>query len=390
MLFDRLNRTDPSPRGEAEDSFSFLNRVDAPFWEEVRQLLERWFARYPSQEGNDLRKAFRSSLPGRHYAAWWELYLHELFLSLGYEVEIHPALPDSSKRPDFLLHRADSRLYVEAAVLFSGIVTRESRKAPPWLLDSINRVSSPNFFLRLIEVKRQGEHQLKRREITGPLEVWLEDLDPDQVLDVQKHGSGELPTKVVEYRGWEIAFEAWPKNKTRGKSSARVLGIGPMQAGGVNDIEQLRGTLKGKAGRYGTPNVPFVIAVQCMSSFMEMLDIEQALFGSEAFEVPVDGDSQARLFRQRNGFWVSRSGPQNRRVSAVLAGVGLHPANVGKAAPSLWTNPWANYPLQESWPFSEFTATEQGQIVPHERDPDMSEVFGLPVGWPEGEPFPRE
>lgn len=138
MLFDLTERTDPSPRGEAEDSFSFLNRVDTPFWSEVRKLLEQWFTRYPVQEGNDLRKAFRSRLPGRHYAAWWELYLHELFLRLGYEVDVHPALPASSKKPDFLLRSCDSRLYVEAAVLFSGIATRESRKAPPWLLDAIN------------------------------------------------------------------------------------------------------------------------------------------------------------------------------------------------------------------------------------------------------------
>lgn len=163
-----------------------------------------------------------------------------------------------------------------------------------------------------------------------------------------------------------------------------------MQAGGVNDIEQLRSTLKGKAGRYGKPKIPFVVAVQCMSAFMEPLDIEQALFGSETFEVPTKGDSQARLFRQRNGFWVSRKGPQNRRVSAVLAGVGLHPANVGKTSPSLWINPWASHSLKEQWPFSEFTATEQGQVLQQDRNPNMAEIFDLPADWPGGDPFPKD
>lgn len=166
--------------------------------------------------------------------------------------------------------------------------------------------------------------------------------------------------------------------------------MGPMQAGGVNDTEQLKSTLKRKAGRYGKPDTPFVIAVQCMSSFMDSLDIEEALFGSEAFSVPIDGGGKAHPFRQRNGFWVSHGGPQNRRVSAVLAGVGLHPANVGKAAPSLWTNPWAHCPLEEPWPFSGFIVNDQGQILHQEKSPDMGKVFDLPAEWPGGKPFPRD
>ena len=388
-LFDSVDRIDPSPRGEMEDSFSFLNRVDTPFWGKVRALLEQWFTHYPAQESHDLREAFRSNLPAQHYAAWWELYLHELFHRLGYAVDVHPTLPDSPKTPDFLLCRDGSRLYVEAAVLFSGIVTSERRTAPPWMLDAINHASSPNFFIRLVEVRQRGDHQLKRNEIVRPLEAWLAELDPGQVLDIQRHG-GELPTEVVGCRGWEIAFEAWPKNEARGKAGPRVLGIGPIQAGGVNDIEQLRSTLKRKAGRYGEPSIPFVIAVQCLSAFMELLDIEQALFGSEAFEVPVDEISQARLYRQKNGFWISHRGPQNRRVSAVLTGVGLHPTNIGKVAPSLWMNPWAHHPLEDHWPFSQFTATEQGQIAQDERAPGMNEVFDLPLDWPGGKRFARE
>jgi hypothetical protein len=153
-----------------EDSFSFLNRVSTPFWEEVRRVTEERFSRYPASGAEDLRNAFRSRLPGQHHAAWWELYLHELFRRLGYEIEIHPELADSSKTPDFLLQKGEARLYVEAAAVFSGVVARDIRNAPGWLLDAINTAKSPNFFVRLIEVAGKSDQIVRSRVIDAELD----------------------------------------------------------------------------------------------------------------------------------------------------------------------------------------------------------------------------
>jgi hypothetical protein len=164
----------------------------------------------------------------------------------------------------------------------------------------------------------------------------------------------------------------------------------PMSVGWVDDIQQLVGTLKKKAGRYGHPTIPMVTAVRCLSAFMEPLDIEQALFGKEAFQIPADHEEEARLVRQKNGFWVAGDGPQNQRVSAVLTGVALHPHNIGNVAPILWRNPWAHHPVEEQWPFSESTANEQGQVLHQDRSPNMTDIFDLPADWPGGKPFPRD
>ena len=43
--------------------------------------------------------------------------------------------------------------------------------------------------------------------------------------------------------------------------------------GWVDDIGQLESKLKVKAGRYGRPEVPYVIAVLSLSGFMERIDI---------------------------------------------------------------------------------------------------------------------
>lgn len=121
-LFDDFERTNPFPAKEGEDSFSFMNRVAQPFWERIRSELDEWFAVYPPEDAKDLRSRFRDQSPAQHYAAWWELYLHELFRRLGFEIEVHPELEGVSGRPDFRVARDDAAFYVEAATTFSGIV----------------------------------------------------------------------------------------------------------------------------------------------------------------------------------------------------------------------------------------------------------------------------
>jgi hypothetical protein len=388
-LFDDLRRTDPSP-SRGEDSFTFLNRVGTPYWGEVRRLLEEWFGRYPADDAPQLRAMFRSKLPGQHWAAWWELYLHELFKRLGYEVSIHPELPDSKGSPDFELFLDGSRLYVEATVVFSGIVSGDGDlSAPPWMLNALNDVDNGNFFVRLIEVLGAGPEQLKNREVSAPIKKWLDGLDPDQVAGDYEQGSA-LPRHRIAQRGWEIVCEAWPvRPDARGKSDHRVFGAGPIQSGCVDDIGQFESALKTKAGHYGRPEAPLVTAVLSNSSFMERIDIEQALFGREAVQVPVDDTVEPRLVRQRNGFWVRRDGPQNQRVSAVLSAIGLHPWNAPSVVPQIWLNPWANHPLKEEWPFPEATATDSGVISYREAEPNMYSLLSLPARWPGGEPFPR-
>jgi hypothetical protein len=367
-----------------------LNRVGTPFWEQVRHLLESFFSRYPAEHSESLKRDFCARLPGRHYAAWWELYLHELFLRLGYEITIHPALNGTERRPDFGLRRDGSELLVEASVVFSGLSGSEEQTgaAPSWMLAAFEDLENPNFFVSIHEITARGDEQLKRTEIASPIEEWLAGLDPDQVTS-EYEVEGRFPAFRIERRGWEIELEARPvKPEARGRSGHRVLGSGPAVGGWVDDIGQLESKLKVKAGRYGRPEIPYVIAVLSLSGFMERIDIAQALFGREAVVIS-DPEDAGRLIRQQNGFWFRGGRPINTRVSAVLTGVGLQPWSSTRIAPELWINPWAEHPLAEDWPFAVHTALETGEVVSEEKDPALAALFDLPERWPEGKPFPR-
>lgn len=391
QLFDDVARADPSPSSGTEGNFTFLNRVATPFWAEIRALLEQWFSRYPATEAPKLWQAFRSKLPGQHFGAWWELYLHELWRCLGYEISLHPPLSDSPRTPDFELRRGTARLYVEASVVFSGLVADDdsANDAPAWMSDAINTIDNESFFIRIVGVEAEAQERLKVREIAQPLHQWLNGLDPDEVAAGYEGGSG-FPQRTLCRRGWKVTFEAWPvKPEARGKSDHRVLGGGPVQCGWSNDIEQLHSKLKSKAGGYGRPEISLVTAVLCESPTMDGLDIEQALFGREAYRFNVNSSDEGQLVRQRNGFWMHDGGPQNQRVSAVVTAIGLHPWNVPRVAPQLWLNPWADHPLNEDWPFPRVTATQIGQVRYCNTEANMHALLGLPKDWPSGERFPR-
>jgi hypothetical protein len=125
-LFDDIVRSDASPSPYGEDTFSFYNRVDGTYWQRIRDTLETWFSEYPSEHAADLRGRFRSNRQGAHAGALWELYLHRLLGRLGYDLRVHPEVPDTSHQPDFEARRGIERMYVEAAVVFSGIVDEQA------------------------------------------------------------------------------------------------------------------------------------------------------------------------------------------------------------------------------------------------------------------------
>lgn len=381
-LFDDLERFDRSPAAHGEDGFSFLNRADGIGWARIRDVLERWFADYPPAHAGDLRGKFRSKRAGAHFGAWWELYLHRLLQRLGYEVEVHPEMPGTSSRPDFELRREQERIYLEAAVVFSGIVDEQRDGIREgWIMDAVNRGKNPSFHLQ-IEFQRLGTNRPKDRDIYRPLEEWLAGLNPDHVI--AEHGAtGSLPEETVEVDDWRVRFEAIPvRPEARGGEPGRLLGYGPVSAGFVDDKEQLRHTLKHKRGRYGTPDAPLMVAVNCASSFPKDEDVAGALYGSIGYQYREGEPGHAKSVRLRDGTWMGEPGARGQRMSGVLSAVQLHPWTAVQVEPRLWLNPWATKPLSVDWPFTTWRCTESGLVEAEPRAVDMADLLGLPADWP--------
>jgi len=381
-LFDDLTRTDPKPARQAESSFAFLNRVDQPFWARVRDAHEDWFREYTGDR-RDLRARFRSSAPEQHFGAWWELYLFTLFTRLGFVVETHPKLADVSRRPDFRLRRDDDSFLVEAMYVQSGLAgERRSGAREAWVVDPINALEHPNFFVGL-SFDHAGTVRPGTAEVVAGITDWLDGLNPDR--------AGDYERRTFTAKDWKFTLTAFPvKPEARARRRDGLIGIHSPVSGWVQDAGQLRKSLRGKAQKYGTPSEPFLLAPLMMSGFADTEDVAEALLGDDAVRISLSEAYQPVPIRRGNGFWVSEHGIRGTRISGLLVGSGLQPWSLVSVLPALWLNPFATHPLLASLPFQTNSWDAEGVFREGAPSAHAADVLGLPADWPGPEaPFPR-
>lgn len=103
-IFDSIERSTVHANDHEESSFAFYNRIAGTFWDATRACLQDWAGRLPDAAYQDIRGRLRSGDDYEFNSTYLELFLHELMLRAGYEIEVHPESP-SGRRPDFLITR---------------------------------------------------------------------------------------------------------------------------------------------------------------------------------------------------------------------------------------------------------------------------------------------
>jgi hypothetical protein len=146
-IFSTTPRTDPSPAAHGDSHFQFLDRVSGPYWDEVRDLLEDWFSRLCPDAQADVMGRLRSKDDRQFNGAFFELYLHECLLRMGYSVKCHPKLESTNRRPDFLAEKDGRSIYFEARSASSSDVAVGAAARRNTVYESLDKLDSPNFFL---------------------------------------------------------------------------------------------------------------------------------------------------------------------------------------------------------------------------------------------------
>lgn len=240
------------------------------------------------------------STDDRHFkAAFFELYLHECLLRMGYSVTCHPELKGTGRRPDFLAQEPSSSIYVEArpASLSDNAVRGSARVTT--IYDSLDKLDSPNFFL-WIDVVKQGPNPPSVRSLRSRLERWLAALNPDDYSLVNM-GREDLPSCVL--RSWRLGNPIRRNCQIAGgsrKAGIRPLGIfGGGAACWVEDEDGIRGALADKGSAYGSLGATFIVAVASSSISSDDHDVLGALYGTEVvkFRTPPTG----RILSTRGG-----------------------------------------------------------------------------------------
>ena len=385
-LFSTGLRTSQEPKGHSESDYAFLDRSARIPSERVRELLDEWYSQLPNEARASIRVRFADADPGHHLGALWELYLHETFRRLRCEVDLDIGREDPDHpRPDFLLAQGGVRFFLEAtAALGASVLGDQSSQARAAALkEAIERVKAPNFFVG-VDVSACGERTPGRRELTAPIQQWLDGLDPDAVI-VAYATTSDVPRKALSFDGWEVELKAFPVSpEHRDSPDHRVIGSYSEGFATLDDAAPLRRKLKRKAGRYGALELPYVVALLCAGDFADDKDIADALLGTTAIQYN-PSTLATRTVRQPDGFWHGPNGPQNTSVSAVVTVPQLSSWSITAVEPTVWLNPWAARPLTAALPWRTHNIATDGHINTSEATRTPADLFELPQRWPSHE-----
>jgi hypothetical protein len=153
-----------------------------------------------------------------------------------------------------------------------------ARKRTDVVLNAIEKIDSPNFFLG-VNAEGHPHKPPSGKRLGSKLEQWLSSLDPDAIAQqVEQQGSDAIPKMEWEDEGWKIVFDAISKKpKKRGKGQ-RVIGSLFGGARFVDSWTSIRDAIKAKGNRYGELDRALIVAVNVDAIHVDRIDEMQGLF----------------------------------------------------------------------------------------------------------------
>jgi len=374
VIFSEGPRTDRSIAAHRESSFAFLDRVDDPVFEEVRVLIEAWFGRYaqrqPIGSTRNLANRLRNKRDLQFESGFWELYLHELHLRLGFEVEANPSV-GSGRTPDFRMTRGQERFYLEATLIATDPLRLSDGPALAAVFDWVDAAFDPDFVVSL-DIARAGRDTPSKQSVVAGLEKWLAGLDWAPLHACLERGDRvAMPETQLPAGEWLLAYRAYPRPAARrGDRSYRTLALYPVSGAfcGSGIASAVATKVREKGRRYERLDAPLIVALRVMSMIADREDILAGLM--EIPEAP----------------WRANTGSRAGYVSAVLAVTEFGYPAVGRKLPDLYLNAEAGQEFGNGvgWPEVGPGRDGSAQIKAGTFLPDR--LFEISDDWP-GRPF---
>jgi len=319
-LFDSFERTDLAKGSRLEPDYEWWNRSARQDVHDVRVELERWLSRYPARHRRDLARRFRSRHNHLHQGALFELFVHEQLVKAGLSVRCHPRVSArNGRRPDFVAQtRRGVRFFVEATCAGPSEDALIAERRKNEVIEAFDSLTDERWSVSVRVSGRAGLGPPARpRDLKRRLRLWLDSLVP---------GSLVLEPFIWEAHGLRFSISASPQlRRSDGTSYRRLLrsespGHASFVPPGHAGIEAAFGS---KAGRYGKPRVPYIVAINVLDNFADSSRVMEAL----------------------KACWGTRRRPRNTRVSGVLLATIWNPIAATNRALSAVRNPGAALPL---------------------------------------------
>ena len=267
-LFDEKERQDSTNPSSVLSGYRHLDSYGTPEAHQLREKLESWFRKFPASSQIDVRRRFRSKASGTHQGALFEIFLHQLLSALGCTVEVHPQIPGSDNKPDFLVRQGNKRFYLEATSVGKASGPFAISSSEKEVIDKLRTLTSPNFNLGF-EMRGTLSGTLRGNRLLPVFQELLETHDPDRVQkQIEEGGLTAAPSAKCEADDWCV--EAWLipiSGRSRIPGQSRKITVTPLKAARTNALDPVRKALGKKRGKYGQPDLPLVVAVHTSDIF---------------------------------------------------------------------------------------------------------------------------
>jgi len=383
QLFDNIAREYLGPADHNEPLYHFYHRSARKDMQIIRDTLNDWFKDYP-----DSKKAeFINSFKDHFYDCFFELFLFRLFRQLGFEIEIHPEIPNSSKRPDFLITKEDLDIYIEAKSVYDKSKEEMAleRKLNQFY-DDFGKIKLDGFMLSLNTFDLKSNRQPSSKAAIKYFEEKINQLDPDKLTEeANLKGTDSLPSFEFENEDLHIVVKILPlKPSARQKENNRPIRIYPVKSFWGGGEKALRDSIYSKAKRYGKLDKPFIICLNSHDIKMSgKEDVENAIWGSLAIswtDNPVDKDE--KWVRQKDGVFLNNNGPRLKNVSGIFV-TKIYPHNIPIADYWLFEHPFTNNKMDFSRIGIVYSYVDKGKIFTKTKK-DFERILNIPNNWLNG------
>jgi len=378
-LFENKNRTHIAPALHNENSFDYYDHSARKDVAAVRDVLNQWFENFPEEEKNELKSRFKKTFS----SAFYELFIFSLFKSQGFEIIIHPEVPNSSKRPDFLLKKGHIEFYLEAKEARDKTIEQEAQQNRiNQIYDSLNKIETPNFLLRIEKLILKSESQPAIKKIIPSIEKELKEICPDKVTkDLERLGYDSSPRIYREDDNFKLTISLIPKSPENRNKGGRAIGAYSFDAYWGGAENSIKNSFSKKAKRYGKLDKPYIICINAIGSkFSGEYDVGNAVWGTLGIswsDDPNNRDEKTR--RQRDGIFMGDKGPIFLNVSGVLITYAME-FNIPVSNYWLIKHPFSNNDLDFNIFQLAFQYAENGKII-FNQGKSVGELLNINANW---------
>lgn len=383
LKLEQLFREDQNkflgPAKYNENPFEYFERSARKDIEIIRKKLNEWFYIYPSEHQKELKNSFKKHFDDSFY----ELFLHQLFLQLGFQVEIHPTIEKTNKKPDFLIKKDDLVIYIEAKVVTGKSKKEEAlERKTNEILDHLNKIKSNNFFLHISQLDLKSIKQPGTKEIIQLVQKQLENADPDSIEKILTNsGLANLPTIKINNDDIELKIGLIPKKKSARGKNTRPIGILPSKAFWGGGEEKLRQAIDFKAKRYGKIEKPFIICINTHDiKTSDKIDVDIAIWGAKGLSNnKVFLNIEEKLEHFSDSIFVKNKKPRLKHLNGILI-TQVYPSSIPNAKYYFYENPFSEDDFEMGELGLDFNSAKKSFKNDVVGD-NFDQIFGIGKNW---------